>query len=52
MYRIPFNKPFIVGEELYYMAQSVMSGHMRLMVNSLTSAKPFSANRQMRLPFS
>jgi len=26
-YRIPFNKPFIVGQELYYMAQSVLSGH-------------------------
>lgn len=26
-YRIPFNKPFIVGKELYYIAQSVRSGH-------------------------
>lgn len=26
-YRIPFNKPFIVGQELYYVAQSVLSGH-------------------------
>ena len=26
-YRIPFNKPFIVGKELYYVAQSVLSGH-------------------------
>lgn len=26
-YRIPFNKPFIVGKELYYIAQSVLSGH-------------------------
>jgi len=26
-YRIPFNKPFIVGKELYYVAQSVISGH-------------------------
>jgi len=25
-YRIPFNKPFIVGKELYYIAQSVLSG--------------------------
>lgn len=24
--RIPFNKPFIVGKELYYIAQSVLSG--------------------------
>ena len=27
-YRIPFNKPFIIGKELYYIAQSVMSGHI------------------------
>ncbi|MEA3232705.1 MAG: dTDP-4-amino-4,6-dideoxygalactose transaminase, partial [Thermodesulfobacteriota bacterium] len=26
MYRIPFNRPFIVGKELYYIAQSVLSG--------------------------
>ncbi len=26
-YRIPFNKPFIVGKELYYVAQSILSGH-------------------------
>ena len=26
-YRIPFNKPFIAGKELYYIAQSVLSGH-------------------------
>ncbi|HHL39690.1 MAG TPA: dTDP-4-amino-4,6-dideoxygalactose transaminase [Deltaproteobacteria bacterium] len=26
--RIPFNKPFIVGKELYYIAQSVASGHI------------------------
>lgn len=26
--KIPFNKPFIVGKELYYIAQSVMSGHI------------------------
>jgi len=26
-YRIPFNKPFIAGRELYYIAQSVLSGH-------------------------
>ncbi len=25
-YSIPFNKPFIVGKELYYIAQSVLSG--------------------------
>jgi len=25
---IPFNKPFIVGKELFYIAQSVMSGHI------------------------
>jgi len=24
---IPFNKPFIIGKELYYMAQSVLGGH-------------------------
>lgn len=26
-YRIPFNKPFVVGKELYYISQSVLSGH-------------------------
>jgi len=26
MYRIPFNRPFIIGKELYYIAQSVLSG--------------------------
>ena len=26
-YRIPFNKPFLAGKELYYVAQSVLSGH-------------------------
>lgn len=26
--KIPFNKPFIVGKELYYVAQSVLSGHI------------------------
>lgn len=26
--KIPFNKPFIVGKELYYIAQSVLSGHV------------------------
>ena len=26
-YRIPFNKPFIVGKELYYIAQCVLGGH-------------------------
>ena len=25
---IPFNKPFIVGKELYYIAQAVQSGHL------------------------
>jgi len=25
-YRIPFNKPFILGKELYYISQSVLSG--------------------------
>src|SRR5215467_2534574 len=27
-YRIPFNKPFIVGKELYYVAQSVLQGQI------------------------
>ncbi len=27
-FRIPFNKPFIVGKELYYIAEAVMSGHL------------------------
>ena len=26
--RIPFNKPFVVGKELYYIAQAVMDGHL------------------------
>jgi len=26
-YRIPFNKPYLVGKELYYIAQAVLSGH-------------------------
>ena len=26
--KIPFNKPFIVGKELYYMAQAVLAGHL------------------------
>ena len=26
--RIPFNRPFIVGKELYYIAQSVLNGHI------------------------
>ena len=26
--KIPFNKPFIVGKELYYITQSVLSGHI------------------------
>ena len=25
-YRIPFNKPFVIGQELYYIAQSVLNG--------------------------
>ncbi len=28
MLKIPFNRPFIVGQELYYIAQSVLSGHI------------------------
>ncbi len=27
-YRIPFNKPFIVGKELYYIAQAVLDGRI------------------------
>jgi dTDP-4-amino-4,6-dideoxygalactose transaminase len=27
-YRIPFNKPFIIGKELYYVAQSVLQGQI------------------------
>ncbi|MGV7224160.1 MAG: dTDP-4-amino-4,6-dideoxygalactose transaminase [Nitrospinales bacterium] len=27
-YRIPFNKPFIIGKELYYMAQAVVDLHL------------------------
>lgn len=26
--KIPFNKPFVVGKEFYYIAQSVMNGHI------------------------
>ena len=26
-YKIPFNKPFLAGKELYYIAQAVLSGH-------------------------
>jgi len=26
-YKIPFNKPFLAGKELYYIAQSVLGGH-------------------------
>ncbi|MHC4831036.1 MAG: dTDP-4-amino-4,6-dideoxygalactose transaminase [Planctomycetota bacterium] len=26
--KIPFNKPFIVGKELYYVSQAVLSGHL------------------------
>ncbi|MFQ5963115.1 MAG: dTDP-4-amino-4,6-dideoxygalactose transaminase [Candidatus Scalinduaceae bacterium] len=28
MVKIPFNKPFIIGKELYYITKSVMSGHI------------------------
>jgi dTDP-4-amino-4,6-dideoxygalactose transaminase len=28
MFRIPFNKPFMVGKELFYIAQSVLDGHI------------------------
>ena len=28
MAKIPFNKPFIVGKELYYIAQAVQNGHL------------------------
>ena len=28
MNHIPFNQPFIVGKELYYMAQAVQKGHL------------------------
>ena len=28
MTRIPYNRPFIVGKELYYIAQAVLSGHI------------------------
>jgi len=27
MEKIPFNRPFIIGKELYYISQSVLSGH-------------------------
>jgi dTDP-4-amino-4,6-dideoxygalactose transaminase len=27
-YKIPFNMPFIAGKELYYIAQSVLSGQI------------------------
>ena len=26
--KVPFNKPFIIGKELYYIAQAVQSGHL------------------------
>lgn len=26
--KIPFNKPFVVGKELYYIAQAVQQGHL------------------------
>jgi len=28
MIKIPFNKPFIAGKELYYIARSVLGGHI------------------------
>lgn len=28
MIKIPFNRPFIIGKELYFIAQSVLSGHI------------------------
>ncbi len=28
MDKIPFNRPFIIGKELYYISQSVLSGHI------------------------
>ena len=28
MIRIPFNRPFIAGKELYYIAQAVQEGHL------------------------
>jgi dTDP-4-amino-4,6-dideoxygalactose transaminase len=28
MYRIPFNKPFIAGKELYYVAEAVTRGNI------------------------
>lgn len=28
MFKIPFNKPFIIGKELYYLAQCVLNGHI------------------------
>lgn len=27
-FKIPFNKPFVVGKELYYISQAVMEGHL------------------------
>ena len=27
-YRLPYNKPFIAGKELYYIAQAVLNGHL------------------------
>ncbi|MDW7774306.1 MAG: aminotransferase class I/II-fold pyridoxal phosphate-dependent enzyme, partial [Desulfobulbaceae bacterium] len=26
-YKIPFNRPYLMGKELFYIAQSVLSGH-------------------------
>lgn len=28
MYKIPFNRPFIVGKEVFYIAQAVINGHI------------------------
>ena len=27
-YKIPFNKPFLTGKELYYIAEAVLNGHI------------------------
>lgn len=27
-YRVPFNKPFIIGKELYYISQAVLGGRI------------------------
>lgn len=28
MDKIPFNRPFVIGKELHYVSQSVLSGHI------------------------